>query len=355
MGYDEIGLRFLLHAADRGVDYSNTATLGHLSLFSGEAGMLAALTACRGVTSPDVAAEMFRDCDGYIDGFLRYLGADHVESVDASDFEDATLVLDLNEPIPPEFDEQFSAVVEGGTLEHIFDFPTAIRNAMRMVRCGGHLILEMPVNNFAGHGFYQFSPELAFRVLSPQFGFRVLEAILVEPYRPSPRLYRVVDPEVAGHRIPFRSDSRTVLLVLAERIGPVPEFKPAPMQSDYSTQWQQSEADSAARPDTAAPSAVAPPAARLVGWESRTRRRVMTTARRAVPKRIERSGPVMRLKQWIVWFIPSMQLQPHYAADRRGFKRVHEPWTAPARLPRRLRTVRQNAASPVGPQGTGAR
>jgi hypothetical protein len=354
MGYDEIGLRFLLHAADRGVDYSNTATLGHLSLFSGEAGMLAALTACRGVTPPEDAAELFRDCDGYIDGFLRHIGADHVESVDASDFEDATLVLDLNEPIPPEFDEQFSAVVEGGTLEHIFDFPTAIRNAMRMVRCGGHLIMGMPVNNFAGHGFYQFSPELAFRVLSPQYGFRILDAILIEPYRPSPRYFRVADPEAAGHRIPFRSDSRTVLMVLAERIGPVPEFKPPPMQSDYSTAWQESKADSTTPPDTA-PAAVAAPAARLVGWESRTRQRVMTAARRAVPKRIERSGPVMRLKLWMVWFIPSLQLQPHYAADRRGFKPVHEPWTAPVRPARRTPAVRQNGASPVSPQSTQAR
>ena len=55
-------------------------------------------------------------------------------------------------------------VIDGGLLEHVFDFPTAIRNCMRMVRQGGHLILNLPVNNFPGHGFYRFSPELVFRV-----------------------------------------------------------------------------------------------------------------------------------------------------------------------------------------------
>ena len=81
-------------------------------------------------------------------------------------------------------------VVDGGTLEHVFDYPTALRNAMRMVRVGGHLILNAPVNNFPGHGFYQISPELFFRVLSPQFGFRVHDAVLMELYHPLHRWFR---------------------------------------------------------------------------------------------------------------------------------------------------------------------
>ena len=62
-------------------------------------------------------------------------------------------------------------VVDGGTLEHVFDYPTALRNAMRMVRVGGHLILNAPVNNFPGHGFYQISPELFFRCFHDNSAF----------------------------------------------------------------------------------------------------------------------------------------------------------------------------------------
>jgi SAM-dependent methyltransferase len=325
VGYDEIGLRFLFHSADLGVDFSKTATLGHQSLFDGQAGIAAALAACRDETSPDVAARIFRDCDGYVDGVLRYLGAKEVEPIDASDYEGATLVLDLNSPIPHEWEGQFSAVVEGGTLEHVFDFPTAIRNAMRLVRPGGHLILRMPVNNAAGHGFYQFSPELVFRVLTLSFGYRILDCILVEPRRPTPRWYRTVDPAEVGHRIPFRSRSRTILLVVAERIGTVPELTPPPMQSDYSTAWEVSasapETKEAATPKT-------PAQIGRMGWESRARQRAMALIRKPVPKRFARSPAVLRLKLWVAWYVQSIDLVPHYTTDRRGFRVVREPWTA---------------------------
>ena len=96
MAYDVYGVRFLLHAADLGVDYTSTATLGHLFLFAGQADVAEALAACRGVKAPEVAASVYRDCAGYVDGILRYLGANHVDSIDASDYEDATVVHDFN-------------------------------------------------------------------------------------------------------------------------------------------------------------------------------------------------------------------------------------------------------------------
>ena len=138
MAYDVHGVRFLFHAADLGVDFSSPATLGHLFLFADEVDLAQALAACRGEKSPELANEIYRDCAGYVDGVLRYLGAGKVDSVDASDFEDATVVHDLNVPISPELEGKYSVVVDGGTLEHVFDFPTGIRNAMRMVREGGH-------------------------------------------------------------------------------------------------------------------------------------------------------------------------------------------------------------------------
>jgi 2-polyprenyl-3-methyl-5-hydroxy-6-metoxy-1,4-benzoquinol methylase len=60
-------------------------------------------------------------------------------------------------------------VFDGGTLEHIFDYPTAIKNCMKMVKPGGHLLLTTPANNWFGHGFYQFSPELFYSFVSFSF------------------------------------------------------------------------------------------------------------------------------------------------------------------------------------------
>jgi hypothetical protein len=47
-------------------------------------------------------------------------------------------VHDFNVEIPPVLDEQYSVVIDGGTLEHVFDFPMAIRNSNRTVRECGH-------------------------------------------------------------------------------------------------------------------------------------------------------------------------------------------------------------------------
>ena len=53
----------------------------------------------------------------------------------------------------------------------IFNFPVAIRNLMRMAKVGGQVFLTTPANNFCGHGFYQFSPELAYRIFALENGF----------------------------------------------------------------------------------------------------------------------------------------------------------------------------------------
>ena len=99
MGVNVFGVRFLLHAADLGANFDNTATLGHLWLSCDTADIAEALTACRG-ESPEVAAAVFRDCARFADGIFRYLGAQRVDSIDASDYQGATLVHDLNVPIP---------------------------------------------------------------------------------------------------------------------------------------------------------------------------------------------------------------------------------------------------------------
>ena len=65
----------------------------------------------------------------------------------------------MNTPIYGSLKNRFSALLDAGTIEHVFNFPQAIRNCMEMVKVGGHFIQVTVANNFIGHGFYQFSPE----------------------------------------------------------------------------------------------------------------------------------------------------------------------------------------------------
>ena len=109
---------------------------------------------------------------GYAEEFLKRLGAKETISIDASAYEGASLVHDMNLPIGDDLKRRFSVVIDGGTLEHVFNFPVAIKNCMQMVDVGGHFFVHTMANNFMGHGFYQFSPELFYRVFSPENGFR---------------------------------------------------------------------------------------------------------------------------------------------------------------------------------------
>lgn len=76
--------------------------------------------------------------DGFTENFWFSLcGCKNVDSIDISDYEGANILLDLNEPIPQKYENKYMAVIDGGLLEHIFDFPSAIKNVMSMVSVGG--------------------------------------------------------------------------------------------------------------------------------------------------------------------------------------------------------------------------
>jgi hypothetical protein len=94
--------------------------------------------------------------------FFRRLGFAAVESVDYSDFEGATHVADLNRPLPADLVGRFDVVLDSGTLEHVFNFPVALKNLVDMARANGRVIICAPSSNYMDHGFYMFSPTLFF-------------------------------------------------------------------------------------------------------------------------------------------------------------------------------------------------
>lgn len=93
---------------------------------------------------------------------LHLLGADSVSVLDVSDYEGAEIVIDLNENVPEELHERFDTIFDSGTLEHVFDVPTALANLTAMLREGGRVVLISPASNAIDHGFFSFSPTLYF-------------------------------------------------------------------------------------------------------------------------------------------------------------------------------------------------
>jgi len=171
----------------------------------------------------------------YADSLIKALGAEDVEALDASDYEGATRLHDLNEPVPASCHEQFDIVFDGGTLEHVFNFPIALKNCMQMVKPHGRFVAVTMPNNWCGHGFYQFSPELFFRAFSPENGFSVVEMYFADTS--GKRFYRVVDPAAVRERVQLWTNDPVYLLVHARRDAVREIFSAVPQQRDYVNDW----------------------------------------------------------------------------------------------------------------------
>ena len=175
--------------------------------------------------------------------FTECLGVSEVSSLDYSPYEGADIIHDLSLPIPSELKGRFDVVVEGGTLEHVFNFPTAIANLMQMTRLGGSVFALTVANNLCGHGFYQFSPEVIFRVFTPENGFELGKVLALCPRFPGIELvpirnvYEVQDPALVGSRVGLLTGRPIVLCFEARKTADLPLFASSPMQSDYTAAW----------------------------------------------------------------------------------------------------------------------
>ncbi|TAN38285.1 MAG: hypothetical protein EPN23_03050 [Verrucomicrobia bacterium] len=233
MGIDIHSARLLAIAKKRGVNFGRVLMLGHQDM-NVSAPALARILSDAGCTLPmDSTATTWT---GFADPLFAALGATEIRSLDASSYQQATVQHDLNQPIPESWRMKYDVVYDGGTLEHVFNFPTALRNAMDMVRIGGRLFLDQGINNWCGHGFYQFSPELFFRVFCAENGYE-LERVVVHSVNPFARWYEVTDPAILRSRIELLSWLPLMIFVQARRIAATPVLERMPQQSDYATAW----------------------------------------------------------------------------------------------------------------------
>lgn len=184
--------------------------------------------------------DSLRQPDGYAETFLSEIGMPQMQSMDISDFEGCDLVHDLNEPVPEDFRGKFDVVVDGGTIEHVFNVPQALDNAFDLLGEGGVFISINGMTGWAGHGFYQFSPELVWRYWQDTRNCEVLQCCAL-PTDPRVPLRDAPDTGVDGARFRGRGMSgRWYLFYIVQRTpaavgnGSVK----APAQGDYAVRWK---------------------------------------------------------------------------------------------------------------------
>ena len=229
-------VKFLFYAKQKGVSFQKTLMLGRLNLEATKDSIKENILYFKN-NSKSLEEIDFKD--DYSEPLFEILGSQISDSIDYSDYEKATIIHDLNNPIPAELKNKYTAIVDSGTIEHVFNFPQAIKNCMEMLSVGGHYIGITPVNNMMGHGFYQFSPELYFNIFSDENGFSVKHAIIYVQYPDGTAgdWYEVLNPKMVKSRVILVNNYPTYLIVLAEKLTNTEIFSSTPQQSDYRTLW----------------------------------------------------------------------------------------------------------------------
>ena len=235
MGITKADCSLLLYAKTAGVSFDATCMLGRLKFYTSFEDLESILPRYPNAFIHPYSKALFKD--EYSEPLFRLLGATDIQSMDYSDYEKATILQDLNVPVDGSLHGKFSCVIDSGTLEHVFNYPVAIRSCMQMLKKGGHFIGISPANNQLGHGFYQFSPELIYRVFSEENGFRIVKLFLSLEQGPEVHWYEVPDPMQVKSRIEVINSIPLFIRFIAEKVEDKEIFLHPPVQSDYVSTW----------------------------------------------------------------------------------------------------------------------
>jgi SAM-dependent methyltransferase len=182
----------------------------------------------------------FLQDDAYSEKLFDMLGLGPMETMDFSDYEGASIIHDLNKPVPQELHGQFDFIFDGGTIEHVFNVPTALMNVYDMLAPGGRFISANGMNGWPGHGIYQFNPELVWTFWQRNCGCKVHVCQGVRK-NPQEDLKPLVfpDPAEKGVRLKFKGVMPTGRVYLYYEIEKTTSSDVAGvvLQSDYETKW----------------------------------------------------------------------------------------------------------------------
>lgn len=180
--------------------------------------------------------------DGYCETLMRRLGFGEMETMDFSDYEGATILQDLNKPVPEALHGQFDFIFDGGTIEHVFDVPQALRNVFHLLKPGGRFVSANGMNGWLAHGLYQFNPELVWTFWGRGAGCKVHLCRGVPTLAEADRkIYDFPDPALKGNRLKLGQGrgfptGRVYLYYEVERL-PESRLGQTVLQSDYVTKW----------------------------------------------------------------------------------------------------------------------
>ncbi len=236
MGLDTNALNLLAFAKNQGADFRRTLSVGRAAVSMRDEDVAAFL---RLFGRPDLAGSVQRLTQSkyYEEILSEVFGATEQAAIDASRYEGASIIHDMNRPLDSA--QRFTAILDFGCLEHVFNFPVAIHNLIGLCEADGHILHYLPANNCCGHGFYQFSPELFFSLYSADRGFSGTRVFFVE-WQDDPSVwFEIRSPAEMRRRVLVANHYEGYLLVITKRLATaVSPLDQPPQQSDYVETWK---------------------------------------------------------------------------------------------------------------------
>jgi hypothetical protein len=177
---------------------------------------------------PRLNAESGTFCEEFL---KKHFEAVLVDSYDYSGYEGATHIVDMNKPIAS--GQKYDTIIDCGCTEHVYNAPQALTNISLLCDSGGQIIHVLPANNFCGHGFWQFSPELFFSLYSTENGYRETDVFIADLAN-NTTWFEVSRP---GNGRRAEVVSRSPLYVMCRTVKASDFSHAGVQQSDYVTMW----------------------------------------------------------------------------------------------------------------------
>ena len=120
--------------------------------------------------------------------FKTVLGARDIHSLDISPEEGADFIWNMNEDLSLDSQDSSSAklnssfdfIFEGGTMEHVSNTASYLKNVFFLLKSKGIYCLNIPSSGWFEHGFFQFSPTFLADLTSANFPNITLDYLCVD-------------------------------------------------------------------------------------------------------------------------------------------------------------------------------
>jgi hypothetical protein len=176
MGIDIVGFHSLLRALSVVSKFDNALTLGRQGLdinfqIANHIGKQYGIVFSNEL--PFTPWEEISPNKAFAEKLLKCFNFNNIDSLDYSSYENATIIHNLNKPIPYHY-KKYDLIVDGGTIEHVFNLPQVFENIINLLDINGIFVSIACNNNYSGHGFYQYSPDVFASTMQSKYGMQLL-------------------------------------------------------------------------------------------------------------------------------------------------------------------------------------